>query len=64
VIKRPRWILNHDRIRICEGSRILRHAKLEAFDSHAGGQLDGHIVIGDDVYTGILASMSFVKGEN
>ncbi len=67
VIRRPRWILNPERIKIGEHSRILRHARLEAFDYYSGQKLDGHIVIGDDVYIGcycMICAMDEVRIED
>lgn len=51
----PRWIVNPQRFHIGNKTRILRFSRLEAYDRHAGGSLDAHVVIGDDVYIGCYA---------
>lgn len=52
AVYRPYWIVNPNRIRIGEHSRVLRYGRLEAYDKHSAGELDGRIIIGDDVYIG------------
>jgi acetyltransferase-like isoleucine patch superfamily enzyme len=58
TVRFPRYILNPERIRIGRNTHIMRHCKLEAYDSHSGGPLDGRITIGDDVYVGAYCMLS------
>jgi acetyltransferase-like isoleucine patch superfamily enzyme len=58
VVRLPRWVVNPQRIKIGEDTNIMRHCRLEAYDSHSGGKLDGHIIIGDDVYVGAYCMFS------
>ena len=58
IVRLPRWIVNPERIVIGRDTNILRHSRLEAYDSHTGGALDGRIIIGDDVYIGAYCMLS------
>lgn len=57
VIWFPRVIDGAERIKMGAGSRIWRHAKLNAMKSHAGVELNGRIELGDDVYVGGYAQI-------
>lgn len=58
VVRLPRWIVNPHRIEIGDQTSILRHCRIEAYDSHSGGELDAHIIIGNGVYIGAYCMFS------
>jgi acetyltransferase-like isoleucine patch superfamily enzyme len=58
VVRLPRYIHNPERIQIGQSSCVLRSTRLEAYDSDSRGRLDGHILIGDDVYIGCFCMIS------
>jgi acetyltransferase-like isoleucine patch superfamily enzyme len=60
-IRLPRWIVNPTRISVGADTTILRHCRLEAYDRHSAGQLDGRIVIGNGVYVGAYCMLTAMQ---